>query len=278
MKGLDTATTARRLHLRDASLEGARARGHTLLPVHLAPMAHRLHGGMSPLDVVRSAEGERLKRALAQVVAADGAAEALLSLFVSGELGAAAGQAAFRELRATAGAEYVAALFALARREPPCRDFDLYTAARALPLVALMRHCGCAAAHQVEALVEDAGLETASDLVRYCAEDGGAFGEDAELSGLDGDDEEQLAALAMESGGALGRDALRAMLGEARALCAARAVRERRIGDDELQRAQPPRPAVSGEPTALPAVAVGVPVAAAVEVTAAVMGTRDVGC
>ena len=79
-------------------------------------MAHRMHGGLSAVDVVRKLEaGEQLNRALRKVIS-DGGAESLLSLVLdrTEECTTAARSAAFDALMATGSAESVAALFEVA--------------------------------------------------------------------------------------------------------------------------------------------------------------------
>ena len=175
-------------------------------------MAHRLHRGLAPAEVLRGAEaGERLQRALQSVCEADdGGAAALRAMLTDGgEITPDARAAAFDALVAMGSAISVAALLELTALGA-C-GLDISGATRRLPLAALMRHCGLGEASPAQlAAFEEADLGSVGDLVRYCAD--GADG--ADVGG-------HVMALELELGGAVGRQGLRALVAEARALCAA---------------------------------------------------------
>ena len=185
---------------------------------------------MQPVDVLRQSEQPRvIEGALDKIAAMPDAADTLLELLRghAGECTLAARQAALRTLIATKTEHAVAGIFTLASSlsaapanladiddgqgtdaapEASAEGIDLYGAVRRLPMAALMRHCQCASDDQLEA-VEDSGLETLGDLIRYCS-DGG------DESCLD----RHIPALSLETGGALDRPSLQRLLSEALSL------------------------------------------------------------
>ena len=209
-------------------------------------MAHRVHRGLSLLDVLRSAEpGERMQRALQGVCGApDGGAAALRTLLTDGgECTEPARLAAFDALMSSGSGASVGTLHELAAAGG--KGLDLYRAARLLHIGALLRHCrtatsdsegaqGNGAAQRDENLAEldeaqhaeappldedeaaklealsEAGLACVGDLVRYCSDD-----EDLE---------QHVAALSLELLGALDRPTIRKLVTEGRALCEATAL------------------------------------------------------
>ena len=202
---------------------------------------HKRFGALAPIDVLRkaNADGPQVRGALGKVLAESDAAANLLSLFIattaadtdeeaSTSCTPAAKEIAFAELMKLAAAESVAALFELARFPPTDVSLDVYSAARHLPMAALLSHCGIEGDDAREA-VEDADLFTVGDLVRYCRDalefqgDGGELAAAAAAGAVDPNFEQHVGALALETGGVLGRPALRSLLTEARKLCAATA-------------------------------------------------------
>ena len=169
--------------------------------------------------------------ALQKVTAAPDAADTLLALVIGrgGECTALAQAAAFAALMRTGSQQSVAALIELARalaaaqngedlRDLDEEEFatavvnvaataaaasslDLYSAARELPMAALMRHCDCCGEEALEAMAE-ADLNNLGDLVRYCS-DGEESGEVIER---------HVGALALEVGGAIDKPALRRLV------------------------------------------------------------------
>ena len=233
-------------------------------------MAHRVHRGLSLLDVLRSAEpGERMQRALQGVCGApDGGAAALRTLLTDGgECTEPARLAAFDALMSSGSGASVGTLHELAAAGG--KGLDLYRAARLLHIGALLRHCrtatsdsegtqGNGAAQRDENLAEldeaqhaeappldedeaaklealsEAGLACVGDLVRYCSDD-----EDLE---------QHVAALSLELLGALDRPTIRKLVTEGRALCEATALLP--SGGGEAWEA-PPDDAEPAEPSAL---------------------------
>ena len=177
-------------------------------PQHNKTMAHRMHRGMSPADVLRKIDDssdERFKRALDACKP-----DALLTMLTDGEPCTKPAKTAALDALLKAPADAVEALQYLCSHETS--DLDLYGAARRLPMAALMHSCGCGSDEQLEA-AEDAGLGCVGDLIRYCA-DGGGFG--------DGDDdaatEQHVGALSLELMGAFDRPTIRKLVVEARQL------------------------------------------------------------
>ena len=167
---------------------------------------------LAPADVLRTADGARLQAALRAILAKDDAPVQLLDLLTDDravECSEVARGAAFGALMESSSAEAVVALHRLASMQHG-RGLNLYDAARALPLRALLQHAGCATAGAIEAIEEDAGLVNVSDLVRYCSDGGGLSDADEHLAGLE-----------LETGGVLSRASLRAVVAEARNLCEA---------------------------------------------------------
>jgi hypothetical protein len=190
-------------------------------------MAHRKFGAVSAVDVLRSAsDARRIEGALTQITSSGDAADKLLSLFVGGGEGisAAALQASFGALMDMASAESIAALYELSRvaggRGHSAHGLDIYGAARRLPIAALLQHCHCCSKEQCEAM-EEAGLTSIGDLIRYCTDDADGAAALVVDDTPDSDVEHHVGALALETCGAFGRPALRALVAEARALCAA---------------------------------------------------------
>ena len=173
----------------------------------------RFRNALAPIDVLRTAEGERSGAALKAVLAADDAPAQLLALLTderASDCTDTARRAAFASLMQTASAEAVSALHLLSSQDT---DLPLYDHARSLQMRALLDRCGCASAEAVEAVEEDAGLANVSDLVRYCS-----ASDDAST-----DLDEHLVALELETNGCLSRETLRLLVAEARSLCAATA-------------------------------------------------------
>lgn len=195
---------------------------------------------MPPIDVLRTAEGERMQAALRAVIASADGPAALLKLLL--ERGAAAPAtsavraAVFGALMAAGNEFSVDVLFALAAQMTHTEsDLDIYSAARALPLGALMRWCdGSTSAEQREAMSE-CGLACVSDLVRYCSE-----GNDAVA--CDGDLEEQLSCLVLETAGLMKPAAIRVLVVQAKTLCAETAALRGSVAADSALPSLPPAP------------------------------------
>lgn len=195
-------------------------------------MAHRRFGGLSALDILRSADDERrIEGALKQILAASDGTEQLLSIFIDGtqQMPPLARKAAFDALMATESAEAVAALLELGRvateSGAASDDLDLYRAARRLPMTALLRHCNCDGDEAREAM-EEAGLTTVGDLIRYCCSDNdaaAAVAGEAAAGAADDDIARHVGALGLETGGILGKPALRTLILSSQALVAATA-------------------------------------------------------
>ena len=87
----------------------------------------------------------------------------------------------------------------------------MYGAARRLPIAALLQHCHCSSDEQVEAMAE-CGLQSIGDLIRYCSDDSDMAGAMADANTPESDVEHHVGALALETCGAIGRPALRALV------------------------------------------------------------------
>lgn len=177
-------------------------------------MAHRLHRGLTPADVIRSCEaGERLNRAISSLLeqgrtAASGALRAILTDDDDEKpCTTAARSAVFSALMTIANADAVAVLRELASRGAP--GLDVYRAARKLPTGALLHaidQLGAPADADVLEALEDADLASVGDVIRYCS---------------DGADAENIGAMALELGGTLNRETIGLLVEEARSLCEA---------------------------------------------------------
>jgi hypothetical protein len=211
----------------------------------------------SPVDVIRRAEGEMLNRALRAVVATPDASATLFDLLTGPEsLPSAAKQATFTALMQLGSAFSVHAILDLAAKQDEALDLDLYSAARTMPLQALMNRIGCSSSDQVRA-VADAGLASVSDLVRYCSLSNGPHAmQSVDLT-------EQVGCLALETAGELSRKDLLAMVVLAHELCAATvSMRGRAVGAHAPEREVPSAPAMN----------------ASDEIDGPTPGTRSVGC
>ena len=180
-------------------------------------MAHRMHRGMSAADVLRNAEGERMQRALQQILSEPDGGAASLRVLLQEPCAEAPRKAAFDALIATASGEAVAALHELSLSTDLASGLDLYGAARQLPLGALLPRCCDYAGSLPEAseALQEAGLVSVGDLVRYCTDTGGA------MSAADA--EGHVGALSMELFGVIDKPTLRALVAEAHTLCEATA-------------------------------------------------------
>mmetsp|Transcript_73421 Transcript_73421/g.195140 ORF Transcript_73421/g.195140 Transcript_73421/m.195140 type:complete len:163 (+) Transcript_73421:2-490(+) len=131
----------------------------------------------------------------------------LLSAALSSSTSAADKVAAVNELWKLKCPEVVQAIKAFAANPPD--GLNLYTMARELPIEVLMRAQFCSE-ESIKLFRDEAGIATASELVRYCGE-----GDDVatELSS------DQLAMLALETENALPMNELRQLVLDARGLC-----------------------------------------------------------
>ena len=190
---------------------------------------------MAVMDVLRAADNERvIQAALGKIAAQEDGATQLLSLVLgnAGDCTTPARAAAFASLISMTGdsasnrtsgdgaadQDMVEIVLQIARSgEDTVSGLDLYGASRRMPIVALLRHCGCAGEAQAEAM-EDAGFATVGDLIRYC--DGG---ESPSATQDVAADESHCRALMLETAGTFTMSLMLTLLREARALLLATA-------------------------------------------------------
>ena len=180
---------------------------------------------LTPAEVLRLASGPQLKAAVDAINKLPDASQIFLSTAVDAEANLEGQRAALQALVCQACAEAVEAILFMAHVDGVGEALDLYNVARALPIAALMRYCDCGSSDQVRSM-QDMELTSVSDLVRYCR-----FDEDAAADGQSTDElDEIIGMLALETEGELSRRSLRALIDEARALCAVTASVRRRCG------------------------------------------------